>query len=66
MVHTADEKQANLEELFGGAEEREKLAAAWKALPKNQALPDTPAVREALFEMVIGMHGETLKELERN
>ena len=66
MVQTAQDKQTILEELFGGAEERQKIAAAWNSLSSNQPLPDTPEVRDALFEMVMGMHGETLKELERN
>ena len=66
MVQMTDNTQAILDEAFGGAEERQRLAALWKTLPENQPLPDTPAVREALFEMVIGMHGEALKELERN
>ena len=65
MVQTSETKDF-LNSVFGGTEERQKIAAAWKSLPANQPLPDTPEVRDALFEMVMGMYGETLKELERN
>ena len=65
MVQTSETKDF-LNSAFGGVEERQRLAAAWDSLPANQSLPDTPEVREALFEMIMRMYGETLKELERN
>ena len=63
MVQTAQDKQAILEELFGGAEERQKIAAAWNSMPANQPLPDTSEVRDALFDMLIGMYGDALRQL---
>lgn len=50
------------------AEELSRLAAAWRGLPehiRNRTLPDTPEMRDAVFNLLIGMYGEALKELER-
>ena len=44
------------------------MAAAWRDLPehiRNRPLPDTPEMRDAVFNLLIGMYGEALKELER-
>ncbi len=66
MVQTVDNTNDVLNAVFGDAEERQRLAAAWESLPKNQPLPDTPEVRQMLLDMLIGMYGGTLKELEKN
>ena len=50
------------------AEDLSGLAAAWRDLPehiRNRPLPDTPEMRDAVFNLLIGMYGEALKELER-
>lgn len=50
------------------AEDLSRLAAAWRDLPehiRNRPLPDTPEMRDAVFNLLIGMYGEALKELER-
>ena len=63
MVQMTDNTQAILDEAFGGAEERQRLADAWKVLPKGQPLPDTPEVREMMLKMFVRMYGEAWKEL---
>ena len=50
------------------AEELSRLGAAWRDLPehiRNRPLPDTPEMRDAVLNLLIGMYGEALKELER-
>ena len=56
----------NLGQFFGDVEKRNRLASAWDNLPKGQPLPDTPEMRQVLLEMVVGMYGNALKELEKN
>ncbi len=44
----------------------EDVARAWRKLPKNEPLPDTPEMRELLLDLFIEMYGPALKELEKS
>lgn len=68
MNRTTDSAQNLLGLTQEEAEELSRLAAAWRGLPehiRNRTLPDTPEMRDAVFNLLIGMYGEALKELER-
>ena len=55
----------NVQNLLGlTQEEAEELSRLWKSMPKDKPLPDTPEAHEAVFNLLIGMYGEALKELE--
>jgi len=56
----------NAQNLLGlTQEEAEELSRLLKNMPKDRPLPDTPEMRDALFDLFVGMYGEALKELER-
>ena len=63
MVQMTDSTQDVLDAVFGNAEEQQRLADAWKSLPKGQPLPDTPEIRDMVLKMFVGMYGEAWKEL---
>ena len=44
----------------------EDVARAWRRLPKNKPLPDTPEVRELVIDLVLEMYGPALRELEKS
>ncbi len=43
---------------------REEVIEAWKELPQYESLMETPEMVEAMVDLLIALHGETLKELE--
>ena len=44
----------------------EDVAKAWRRLPKNKPLPNTPEVREAMLDLFIEMYRPALKLLEKS
>ncbi len=44
----------------------EDVARAWRRLPKNKPLPDTPEVRKLALDLFIEMYRPALKELEKS
>ena len=66
MVQTVDKTQTTIEMTNGNGPSLPKQGEGWASLPKGQPLPDTPEMRQAMIDMVVGMYGEALKELERN
>lgn len=56
----------NAQNLLGlTQEEAEELSRLLKSIPKDRPLPDTPEMRAAVFNLLIGMYGEALKELAK-
>ena len=45
---------------------RADFVRAWRKMPKNKPLPDTPEVREAVIDLVLDMYGPALRELEKS
>ena len=68
MVQTIEDTRKNLSATTPPQDEAtyEDMARAWRKLPKNEPLPDTPEVREAVLDLFIAMYGPALKELEKN
>ena len=66
MVQTVDNTQAAIEVTNENSPSLPNPGAGWQSLPKGQPLPDTPEIRQAMIDLVIGMYGDALKELEKN
>ena len=68
MVQTIEETQKSLSATTPPQDEvtYEDVARAWRKLPKNKPLPNTPEVREAMLDLFIEMYRPALKELEKS
>lgn len=62
MVQAIENTQTNLNATMLS----EDVAKAWRELPKNKPLPDTPEVRELVIDLVLEMYGPALRELEKS
>ena len=67
MVQMTNDVQSVFHTSFEDVEKTDlEMALGWSNLAKGQPLPDTPEVRAMILELMIGMYGEALRELEKH
>ena len=68
MVQTIEDTRKNLSATTPPQDEATyaDVARAWRKLPKNKPLPNTPEVREAMLDLFIEMYRPALMELEKS
>ena len=68
MVRATEDTRKNLSATTTTQDEvtYEDVARAWRKLPKNKPLPNTPEVREAMLDLFIEMYRPALMELEKS